>query len=139
SLYHDIVQNLGASGLARAQDAWTRLVIEKPFGRDFASARALNEQLAAVFSEDQIYRIDHYLGKETAQNILVLRFANEIFEPLWNLRFIDHVQITSAETLGVETRGPYYEKAGALRDMVQSHLLQLVCLTAMEPPTSLTA
>jgi glucose-6-phosphate 1-dehydrogenase len=139
SLYHDIVHNLGVSGLARAEDGWTRLVIEKPFGRDFASARALNEQLAAVFSEDQIYRIDHYLGKETVQNILVLRFANEIFEPLWSRVHVHHVQITVAEDLGVETRGAYYEEAGALRDMMQNHLLQLLCLITMEPPVTFDA
>jgi glucose-6-phosphate 1-dehydrogenase len=139
SLYDDIVRHLGASGLARSDAGWTRIVIEKPFGRDLTSARALNEQLASVFGEEQIYRIDHYLGKETVQNILVFRFANGIFEPLWNRIHVNHVQITVAEDLGVETRGAYYEEAGALRDMMQNHLLQLLCLIAMEPPVTFDA
>jgi glucose-6-phosphate 1-dehydrogenase len=139
SLYDDIVQNLGASGLARVEGGFTRIVVEKPFGRDYASARALNEQLAAVFSEDQVYRIDHYLGKETVQNILVFRFANQIFEPLWSRMHVHHVQITVAEDIGVENRGAYYEEAGALRDMVQNHMLQLLCLIAMEPPVTFDA
>ena len=139
SLYDDIVENLGASGLARTEGGWTRIVVEKPFGRDYASARALNEQLAGVFGENQVYRIDHYLGKETVQNILVFRFANGIFEPLWNRVHVNHVQITVAEDLGVETRGAYYEEAGALRDMVQNHLMQLLCLIAMEPPVTFEA
>ena len=139
SLYGDIVQNLGVAGLARPEGSWTRIIIEKPFGRDLASARALNEQLGQVFTEDQIYRIDHYLGKETVQNILVFRFANQIFEPLWNRVHVNHVQLTVAEELGVETRGAYYEEAGALRDMVQNHLLQLLCLIAMEPPVTFDA
>ena len=139
SLYDDIVQNLGVSELARTPSGWTRIVIEKPFGRDYESARALNALLAGVFEEDQIYRIDHYLGKETVQNILVFRFANEIFEPLWNRVHVNHVQLTVAEDIGVETRGAYYEEAGALRDMMQNHLLQLLCLIAMEPPVSFDA
>jgi len=112
---------------------------EKPFGTDLASARELNRIIRNSFSEEQTYRIDHFLGKETAQNILVLRFANAIFAPLWNRHYVDHVQITAAETLGVENRAGYYEHAGALRDMVQNHLLQLLCLVAMEPPTDLSA
>src|SRR5438309_362548 len=124
SLYDDIVENLGSSGLAQSRNGFTRIVIEKPFGHDLASARALNRQLRRYFGEDQIYRIDHYLGKETVQNLLVLRFANQIFEPLWNRNHVAHVQITVAETIGVETRGAYYEEAGALRDMVQNHRLQ---------------
>jgi glucose-6-phosphate 1-dehydrogenase len=116
-----------------------RLVVEKPFGRDLASARELDGLLTSLFDEAQIYRIDHYLGKETVQNILALRFANSLFEPVWNRRYIDHIQITVAETVGVEERGGYYEKAGALRDMVQNHLLQILCLIAMEPPVSFAA
>jgi len=118
---------------------FARLIVEKPIGRDLESARAINEVLADVFDERQIYRIDHYLGKETVQNILVLRFANSIFEPLFNMRFVDHVQITVAEAEGVGTRAGYYEQAGALRDMVQNHLLQLLAMVAMEPPHSLDA
>ena len=116
-----------------------RIVVEKPFGRSLESARELNRILTGVFRERQIFRIDHYLGKETVQNILVLRFANEIFEHLWNQKYVDHVQITVAETLGVEARGGYYDQAGALRDMVQNHLMQLLALVAMEPPISLEA
>jgi glucose-6-phosphate 1-dehydrogenase len=112
----------------------TRIVVEKPFGRDLASAKALNDVLAHSFNEDQIFRIDHYLGKETVQNLMALRFANALFEPLWNSMHIDHIQITVAESLGVEGRGAYYDKSGAMRDMVQNHLMQLLCLTAMEPP-----
>jgi glucose-6-phosphate 1-dehydrogenase len=114
-------------------------VVEKPFGRDLASAHALNAELARSFNEDQIFRIDHYLGKETVQNLMALRFGNALFEPLWNAQNIDHVQITVAETLGVEGRGAYYDHAGATRDMVQNHLMQLLCLTAMEPPTMFNA
>jgi len=146
-----IVEHLGKAGLARrgAFDAahalgepvpgWTRLVIEKPFGRDLASAEALNGIIGAIFDERQVCRIDHYLAKETVQNLLVLRFANGIFEPVWNRRYIDHVQITAAETLGVEHRGPYYEEAGALRDMVKPHLIQLFSLVAMESPVAFDA
>jgi len=139
SLYDDIVEHLGASGLARAADGWTRIVVEKPFGQDLATARALNRQLAGVFREEQVFRIDHYLGKETVQNLLVLRFGNGIFEPLWNRNHVDHVQIMVAESIGVETRGAYYEEAGALRDMMQNHLLQLLCLIAMEAPVTFEA
>ena len=135
-----VVQQLGAAELLRQDDGhWRRVIIEKPFGRDLESARALNQELRTVLSERQIYRIDHYLGKETVQNILVFRFANGIFEPIWNRRYIDHVQITAAESVGVEDRGGYYDSAGALRDMVPNHLMQLLTLTAMEPPTSFEA
>src|SRR5438477_114322 len=128
------------AGLSKAREgSWARVIVEKPFGTDLKSAQHLNQIVLDAFSEDQIYRIDHFLGKETAQNILVLRFANAIFEPLWNTRYIDHVQITAAETLGVEGRAGYYDKSGALRDMVQNHLLQLLCLIAMEAPTDLRA
>ena len=115
------------------------VVIEKPFGHDLDSARELNHQVNAVFQERQVFRIDHYLGKETVQNILVFRFANGIFEPIWNRNYIDHVQITAAETLGVEGRGPFYEKAGALRDVVQNHVMELLSFVAMEPPPSFEA
>jgi glucose-6-phosphate 1-dehydrogenase len=136
SLYSPVVGSLGAVGLnnPRSNDHWTRIIIEKPFGIDLASARKLNVDVLKVFAEDQVYRIDHYLGKETVQNLLVFRFANGIFEPIWNRNYIDHIQITAAETVGVENRGGYYESAGAMRDMVQNHMLQLLALTAMEPP-----
>jgi glucose-6-phosphate 1-dehydrogenase len=135
-----VVQQLGSAGLTDEKEGpWRRVVIEKPFGRDLDSARRLNSDLREVLQENQIYRIDHYLGKETVQNILVFRFGNGIFEPIWNRRYIDSVQITAAEKVGVEQRGGYYETAGALRDMVPNHLLQLVTLTAMEPPVSFKA
>jgi glucose-6-phosphate 1-dehydrogenase len=134
SLFGPICERLRASGLATPQ---SRVVLEKPIGHDLASARRINDEVGAVFAEEQIYRIDHYLGKETVQNLLVLRFANSMFEPLWNSGHIDHVQITVAETVGVESRGGYYDTSGALRDMVQNHLMQLVCLVGMEPPVSL--
>ncbi len=137
NLYAPIVGNLGDAGLAGQREGrWARVVVEKPFGRDLESARALDAELRGHLEEEQIYRIDHYLGKETVQNILMLRFANSIFEPLWNSRYIDHVQITVAETLGVEHRAGYFEQAGLLRDMVQNHLIQMAALVAMEPPTS---
>src|SRR6266550_1498003 len=117
----------------------TRMVFEKPFGHDLESATELNRLLGSMFEEDQIYRIDHYLGKETVQNILALRFANALFEPIWNSNYIDHVQITAAETVGVEDRGGYYEQAGALKDMVQNHILQLLCMIGMEAPVSFDA
>src|SRR2546421_2070532 len=138
--FEPILKHLKAAGLNEAcEGSWARVIVEKPFGHDLASARELNRIVRHSFTEEQTYRIDHFLGKETAQNILVLRFANAIFAPLWNTHYIDHVQITAAETLGVGTRAGYYEHAGALRDMVQNHLLQLLCLTAMEPPTDLSA
>jgi glucose-6-phosphate 1-dehydrogenase len=135
-----IVEQLAATGLMREQNRqWRRVIVEKPFGRDLDSARALNAQLLKVAEERQIYRIDHYLGKETVQNILAFRFANGIFEPIWNRRYIDHVQISVGETVGVEKRGGYYDTAGALRDMVPNHIMQLISLTAMEPPISFQA
>ena len=134
-----IVKLLGDSGLAKPEQGWARVVVEKPFGHDLDSGRQLNAELATVFQERQIYRIDHYLGKETVQNIFVLRFANGIFEPLWNNRYVDHVQIAVAESVGVEHRAGYYEQAGVIRDMFQNHLLQLLCLTAMEPPVAFEA
>jgi glucose-6-phosphate 1-dehydrogenase len=138
--FEPILKHLKAVGLNKAREgSWARVIVEKPFGTNLASARELNRVVSNSFSEEQTYRIDHFLGKETAQNILVLRFANAIFEPLWNTRYLDHIQITAAETLGVEGRAGYYEGAGALRDMVQNHLLQLLCLVAMEPPTDLGA
>jgi glucose-6-phosphate 1-dehydrogenase len=134
-----IVKFLGDQGLARPETGWARVVVEKPFGRDLESGRQLNEDLRSVFAERQIYRIDHYLGKETVQNIFVLRFANGIFEPLWNNRYVDHVQIAVAESVGVGHRAGFYEQAGVVRDMFQNHLLQLLCLTAMEPPVMFEA
>ena len=138
--FAEVPKQLKAAGLTDQPDhAWRRLIVEKPFGHDLPTSRNLNKQLSEFLCEDQIYRIDHYLGKETVQNIMVLRFGNGIFEPVWNRRYIDHVQITVAETVGVETRGGYYETAGALRDMVPNHILQLVALAAMEPPNSFQA
>jgi glucose-6-phosphate 1-dehydrogenase len=141
SFYEPIVHLLGETGLAQRQEiytnpteGWTRIVIEKPFGHDLASARKLNAAINAVFAEPQVYRIDHYLGKETVQNVLAFRFANILFEPVWNRHYVDQIQITVAESLGVENRATYYEEAGALRDMVQSHMLQLLSVVAMEPP-----
>jgi glucose-6-phosphate 1-dehydrogenase len=145
TLYGDIVNQLGAQGMSRTADGaaaantWKRLIIEKPFGHDLASARELNQTLRAHFREDQIYRIDHYLGKETVQNVLAFRFANTLFEPVWNSKFIDHVQITVSETVGVGGRADYFDKAGVLRDMFQNHLLQLLTLTAMEAPPRFAA
>jgi len=134
-----IIENLGAEGMAQPEQGKVSVVIEKPFGHDLESARELNRQVNAVFQEDQVFRIDHYLGKETVQNILVFRFANGIFEPIWNRNYVDHVQITVAETLGVEGRGPFYEKAGALRDVMQNHVMELLSLVALEPPSSFEA
>ena len=135
-----IVEQLATVGLMRENgQQWRRVIVEKPFGHDLESARALNQQLLKVAEEKQIYRIDHYLGKETVQNILAFRFANGIFEPIWNRRYIDHIQISVGETVGVESRGSYYDQAGALRDMVPNHIMQLISLTAMEPPVSFRA
>ena len=142
SFFPVIVQHLGGAGLAKPQvpgKTWTHIIIEKPFGQSLESARDLNRVVTGVFSENQIYRIDHYLGKETVQNLLVFRFANGVFEPFWNRRYIDHVQITVAEELGVENRGSYYEESGLLRDMIQNHVLQLLSLVAMEPPATFEA
>ncbi len=138
SLFEPIALGLGAAGLAQDREH-VRLVVEKPLGNDLASFRRINDALCRVFEERQLFRIDHFLGKETVQNILAMRFANPMFEPIWNRRYVDHVVITAAETLGVEQRGGYYEQAGALRDMVQNHLFQLLCLVAMEPPVAYDA
>ncbi len=135
-LFASVATRLAAAGLTAETDGWRRVIIEKPFGYDLESARALNAELAAHLKESQIYRIDHYLGKETVQNIMAFRFANGIFEPIWNRRYVDHVQMTVAEEGGIGTRGAYYDKAGALRDMVQNHMFQLLSLVAMEPPIS---
>ncbi len=132
-----IVERLHEFGLAPENGGFKRVVIEKPFGRDLDSARTLSRQITHTFGEENVYRIDHYLGKEMLQNIMVIRFANAFFEPIWNNKYVDHVQITSTETLGVSERGGYYEKSGALKDMLQNHLLQFLALTAMEPPVRL--
>ncbi len=137
--YIPIIHHLGEAGISRLYAGWSRIVIEKPYGRDLDSAQALDQVVHQVFDEKQVYRIDHYLGKETVQNILVFRFANGIFEPLWNRRYVDHVEITVAETVGVETRAGYYETVGVIRDMFQNHILQLLALTAMEAPTAFNA
>ncbi len=136
SLFGELAQRLHANNIANAK---SRIVVEKPFGRDLETARALNETLAEHFTERQIYRIDHYLGKETVQNLMAVRFGNVLFEPLWNNHYVDHIQITVAETVSVEGRGAYYDKSGAMRDMVQNHLMQLLCLIAMEPPSQFGA
>ena len=140
NFFGPIVQRLAAAGLMdQSNNHWRRVVIEKPFGHDLESAKALNQELLKVADEKQVYRIDHYLGKETVQNIMAFRFANGIFEPVWNRRYIDHVQISVAETVGVEGRGSYFDHAGTLRDMVPNHIMQLISLTAMEPPISFDA
>src|SRR4026209_920591 len=142
SLYPHLVARLGEAGLNRPREGsqgWVRIVIEKPFGRDLATSRALNQVVSSAWSEDQVYRIEHNLGKETVQTILVFRWANGIFEPLWNRNHVDHVQITVGESIGIESRGAYYEESGALRDMIQNHILQLLCLVAMEPPVTFDA
>ena len=140
TLFANVAQKIVKNGLGKESDEnWRRFIFEKPFGTDFESAKKLNTDLLKILRERQIYRIDHYLGKETVQNILVFRFGNSIFEPIWNRNFVDHIQITVAEDLGVESRGNYYEKAGALRDMIPNHIFQLVTLTAMEPPVSFEA
>ncbi|MFH0812087.1 MAG: glucose-6-phosphate dehydrogenase [Pseudomonadota bacterium] len=138
-LYENVILNLGVVGLARGDKGYTHLVIEKPFGRDLNSARRLNRVIEKTFREEQVYRIDHYLALETVQDLLMFRFANSVFEPLWNRRYIDHIQITASETLGIEQRAGYYEEAGVLRDMFQNHMLELVALTAMEPPVAFSA
>ncbi len=138
-VYNAIIKNLGESGLGKEDGNTRRVVVEKPFGHDLNSARELNEHIHKHFHEDQIYRMDHYLGKETVQNILVFRFANGIFEPLWDYRYVDHVQITVSEAIGIEGRGGYYENSGVVRDIIQNHLLQLLALTGMEPPVEFEA
>ncbi len=139
SIAHPIIEGLGSAGLNRNPHGWSRIVLEKPFGRDLSTARELNATVLRTFDEHDVYRIDHYLGKETVQNILVFRFANSLFEPVWNRNYIDYVEITAAETVGVESRAAFYEETGALRDMVANHLLQLLALTAMEPPIAFDA
>jgi glucose-6-phosphate 1-dehydrogenase len=141
--FSDIINYLGKHGMNRPAEgdtkSWVRVIIEKPFGHDLDSAKALNDEVNKVFHEEQIFRIDHYLGKETVQNILVFRFANGIFENVWNRNYIDHIEITAAESIGIEGRGPFYEKAGALRDVIQNHVMQLLSFVAMEPPVSFEA
>src|SRR5271163_364639 len=141
--FADIIARLGKHGMVASAASnggpWVRVIIEKPFGTDLESARTLNDEVNAVLSEDQIFRIDHYLGKETVQNILVFRFGNGIFEPIWNRNFIDHVEITGAESIGIEGRGPFYEKAGAVRDVLQNHVMEVLSFVAMEPPDSFEA
>src|SRR5437762_8961184 len=142
--FSDIIRYLGDHCMARPRDCgdgknWVRIIIEKPFGHDLESARQLNDEVNKVFDENQIFRIDHYLGKETVKNILVFRFANGIFENVWNRNYIDHVEITAAESIGIEGRGPFYETAGALRDVVQNHVMELLSFVAMEPPVSFQA
>ncbi len=137
--FAEIIEQLGQHGMAKPQQGAVHVIIEKPFGHDLVSARQLNDEVNQVFAEDQIFRIDHYLGKETVQNILVFRFANGIFEPVWNRNYVDHVQITAAEDIGIEGRGPFYEKAGALRDVMQNHVMELLSFVALEPPVSFEA
>ncbi len=139
SVAHPIIEGLGAAGLNHNPNGWSRIVLEKPFGSDLSTARELNATVLHTFAEHDVYRIDHYLGKETVQNMLVFRFANSLFEPVWNRNYIDYVEITAAETVGVESRAAFYEETGALRDMVANHLLQLLALTAMEPPIAFDA
>ena len=139
SMFPIVVRRLGEAGLNRGDTGWTRIVLEKPFGHDLLSARELNEQVHAVFDENQVYRIDHYLGKDTAQNVLFFRFANAIFEPIWNRNYVDNVQISVLEAVDVGHRGAYYDQAGVLRDMFQNHMMQLLTLTAMEPPATFDA
>jgi glucose-6-phosphate 1-dehydrogenase len=137
--FADIIEQLGGHAMAKPERGNVHVIIEKPFGHDLDSARTLNDEVNKVFAEDQIFRIDHYLGKETVQNILIFRFANGIFEPVWNRNYVDHVQITAAEDIGIEGRGPFYEKAGALRDVVQNHVMELLSFVALEPPVSFEA
>ena len=138
-VFQDVVKQLGESGLNRSERGWSRIVVEKPFGRDLESARSLNKTIHQHFDEDQIFRIDHYLGKETVQNLLTLRFANAIFEPIWNRNYIDNVQITVAESVGIGDRGGYYDESGILRDIFQNHMMQLLALTAIDPPVAYEA
>lgn len=139
AVFEDVINTIGSAGLAVDTDGYAHIIVEKPFGHDIGSANSLNRTLKKYFREDQIYRIDHYLAKETVQNMLMFRFANSIFEPIWNRNFIDHVQITVSETIGIELRADYYEKAGIIRDMFQSHLFELLAITAIEPPSSFRA